>query len=142
MTENIENIVKVDSKSFADMCKRIIELEEKNKNLELDNDFLQKKLEFKDRMINGLKLNLHKTTDERNRLCDKCNAQSKELQDIKQLSMFEFGNLYCSNESLEADGHAFARSLLGKHATAADIAEETAIANGEKHYAIFNGDDY
>ena len=142
MTENIENIVKVDSKSFADMCKRIIELEEKNKNLELDNDFLQKKLEFKDRMINGLKLNLHKTTAERNRLCDKCNAQSKELQDIKQLSMFEFGNLYCSNESLEADGHAFARSLLGKPATAADIAEETAIANGEKHYAIFNGDDY
>jgi hypothetical protein len=25
--------------------------------------------------------------------------------------MFEFGNLYCSSESLEADGHALARSL-------------------------------
>ena len=40
--ENIENIVKIDSKSFADMCKQIIELEEENKSLQMDNDFLQK----------------------------------------------------------------------------------------------------
>jgi hypothetical protein len=40
---------------------------------------------------------------------------SRELQTIKQMSMFEFGNKYCSSESLEADGHAFARSLgVGK----------------------------
>ena len=35
----------------------------------------------------------------------------KELSDIKEMSMFEFGNTYCSSESLEADGHALARSL-------------------------------
>ena len=156
MTENIENIVKIDIPSFQDMCKRITELEKENKKLKADNQILGNELTYfkeyaadlenevnrKERMVNGLRVNLQATTAERNRLCDKCNAQSKELQNIKQLSMFEFGNLYCSNESLEADGHAFARSLLGKPATPADIAEETAIANGEKHYAIFNGDDY
>lgn len=36
-----------------------------------------------------------------------------ELHDIKQMSMWEFGNTYCTSESLEADGHAFAQSLLG-----------------------------
>ena len=34
-----------------------------------------------------------------------------ELEHIKGMSMFEFGNRYCTSESLEADGHAFARAL-------------------------------
>ena len=63
-----------------------------------------KKVERQTRFINALKLNLSKTTQERNQLCDK-------LHEIQNLSMFEFGNRYCSQESLEADGHAFARSL-------------------------------
>ena len=68
---------------------------------------------FLEQCVEGLKLNLSKTTIERNKLCDRVNKLSKELQDIKQMSMFEFGNTYCSSESLEADGHALARSLLG-----------------------------
>ena len=63
-----------------------------------------KKVERQTRFINALKLNLSKTTQERNQLCDK-------LHEIQNLSMFEFGNRYCSQESLEADGHALARSL-------------------------------
>lgn len=63
-----------------------------------------KKVERQTRFINALKLNLSKTTQERNQLYDK-------LHEIQNLSMFEFGNRYCSQESLEADGHAFARSL-------------------------------
>ena len=63
-----------------------------------------KKVERQTRFINALKLNLSKTTQERNQLCDK-------LHEIQNLSMFEFGNRYCSSESLEVDGHAFARSL-------------------------------
>jgi predicted RNase H-like nuclease (RuvC/YqgF family) len=121
---------------------KVHELELKLAELEDENDKLSTRIRFQNRMVNGLRLNLQATTTERNEYCEKCNMLSKELQEIKQLSMFEFGNLYCSSESLEADGHAFARSLLGKPATPADIAEETAIANGEAHYAIFNGDDF
>ena len=121
---------------------KVHELELKLAELEAENTKLSNRIRFQNRMINGLKLNNGDLTLERNRLSEKCDKQSKELQDIKNMSMFEFGNTYCTSESLEADGHAFARSLLGKPATPSDIAEETAIANGEAHYTIFNGDDY
>jgi hypothetical protein len=94
-----------------------------------------KKVERQTRFINALKLNLSKTTQERNQLCDK-------LHEIQNLSMFEFGNRYCSSESLEADGHAFARSL----GIGVDNAEDDFIAQGEKHYNdtwnIACGDDF
>lgn len=120
---------------------KVQELELKLAELEDENDKLSTRIRFQNRMVNGLRLNLQATTTERNEYCEKCNSLSKELQDIKKMSMFEFGNTYCSSESLEADGHAFARSLLGKPATPSDIAEETAIANGEAHYVLFSGDD-
>ena len=75
-------------------------------NLELENKELQARNEFLERCVRALKLNNAKITIERNEAIE-------ELQHIKQMSMFEFGNRYCSSESLEADGHAFARSLLG-----------------------------
>ena len=74
-------------------------------------DELAKKTSRQTRFIEALKLHNSELTLERNELCDKCTAQSRELKDIKSMSMFEFGNTYCSSESLEADGHAFARSL-------------------------------
>lgn len=88
--------------------------------------------------IRALKLNNSALTVERNKLCDKCMAQSRELKDIKSMSMFEFGNTYCSTESLEADGHAFARSLLGKPMTD----EELAIEAAENCYKPYVGDDF
>lgn len=39
---------------------------------------------------------------------------TQELNTIKQMSMFEFGNKYCSSEELEEAGHQLARDLLGK----------------------------
>lgn len=81
-------------------------LTEQKEALEARNLFLKQ-------CVEGLKLNLSKTTLERNELCTRVNKLSKELQDIKQMSMFEFGNRYCTSESLEADGHAFAKALLG-----------------------------
>lgn len=74
-------------------------------------DELAKKTCRQTRFIEALKLHNSELTLERNKLCDRCMAQSQELKDIKAMSMFEFGNTYCSTESLEADGHAFARSL-------------------------------
>lgn len=67
-------------------------------------DELARKTERQTRFIRALKLNNGALTIERNRL-------QTELDQIKSLSMFEFGNRFCSKESLEADGHAFARSL-------------------------------
>ena len=90
--------VSIEVTGFQAICNRLAELETKTKDLELQNDFLQ-----------------------------------KELHDIKSMSMFEFGNIYCSSESLEADGHAFARNLLGKPMTDEDIAIEKA-ENGYKPY--------
>ena len=92
-----ENVIKLDLKSFQEMCQRILDLEK-------DNEFLQTKIEQKERIIKGVKLNNSKLTIERNQLLS-------ELDRIKSMSMFEFGNTFCSNESLEDDGHAFARSL-------------------------------
>ncbi len=104
MTENIENIVKIDTNSFADMCKQIIELEEENKSLKMDNDFLQRKLEQKERMLKGVKLNNSKLTLERNNAID-------ELNHIKAMNMYEFANKYNTPEQQEEAGHQLARSL-------------------------------
>lgn len=94
--------------------------------------------ERQNRFIRALKLTNSKLTLERNELCEKCHSQSRELKDIKELSMFEFGNLYCSSESLEADGHAFARSLLGKPMTDEDLAIEAA----EDNYVPYTAEDF
>ena len=102
--ENIENIVKIDTNSFADMCKQIIELEEENKSLKMDNDFLQRKLEQKERMLKGVKLNNSKLTLERNNAID-------ELNHIKAMNMYEFANKYNTPEQQEEAGHQLARSL-------------------------------
>lgn len=99
---------------------------------------LARKTERQTRFIKALKLNNSQLTVERNQL-------QNELDHIKSMSMFEFGNKYASDESLEADGRAFAKSLLDKP-TKTDIEEETFIAEGEAEYErtwnIAGGDDF
>ena len=82
MNENIENIVKIDTSSFQDMCKRIIELEEENKQLKANNRIIGDELTYfkeyaadlenevnrKERMVRGLKLNNSRLSIERNNL--------------------------------------------------------------------------
>jgi len=102
MTERTDeklNFVKIEVTGFQDLCNRL-------KELEAENEKLEAKTERQRRMINGLRINNSSLTLERNKLI-------AELQEIKGMSMFEFGNTYCSSESLEADGHEFARALLG-----------------------------
>ena len=102
-------------------------------------DELARQTERQSRFIKALKLNNSQLTVERNEL-------QKGLNHIKSMSMFEFGNKYASDESLEADGRAFARSLLGKPMPKADIEEENFIAEGEAEYErtwnIADGDDF
>ena len=88
--ENNENIVKIDSKSFADMCKQIIELEEQNKSLQVDNDFLE-------RQNAALKLR-----------CSKYAIEIRELTD--EITDMKFTRKYLTSEEA---GKQFAQELLG-----------------------------
>ena len=90
MSENIENIVKIDTNSFADMCKHIIELEEENKSLKTDNDFL-------DKQNRALKLRCSKYAVENRKLTD-------EVNDLR------FTHKYLTAEEA---GKKFAEELLG-----------------------------
>ncbi|MBR3139416.1 MAG: hypothetical protein IKF11_00920 [Methanobrevibacter sp.] len=95
------------------------------------NNELARKNERQSNFIRALKLQNEELTVERNALLD-------ELTTIKNMSMFEFGNTHCSTESLEADGKAFARSLLGKPITQ----EEEVIYEAENAYVPYSGDDF
>jgi hypothetical protein len=140
MNQNTQNI-KINENTLVEIDGISYSLKELQGFIETSKE-LSRKVNRQSKFIEALKLNNSKLTIERNRLCDKCIAQSKELKDIKQLTMFEFGNLYCSSESLEEAGHMLARELLGKPATTSDFAEEEFIANGENQYAKTYGDDY
>ena len=102
MKDKQDELIFIDGEYYSH--KEIVAIIESNKEL-------ARKCERQTRFIEALKLSNSQITLERNKLCDKCNRQAKELHDIKNMSMFEFGNTYCTSESLEADGHAFARSL-------------------------------
>ena len=119
MKENLQYVT-IEAKGFQDLCKHIAELEEENKQLkaeikeqaeELTNfiseiEDLEYEVSRLTRMKKGALINNSALTRERNALLD-------ELTRIKRMSMFEFSNTYCTVEQQEADGKAFARSLLG-----------------------------
>ena len=108
MNERIDDIsfVKIETQGFYDLCDRIKKLENENEFLKEHNEALQSDLNRTKKILEGVKLNNGKITLERNNLIE-------ELQTIKNMSMFEFGNRYCSDESLASDGKAFAKALLG-----------------------------
>ena len=122
--KNIENIVNTEVRSIEDLI--------------LENEALMARNEFLEKAISVLKRDNERITIDRTKLVD-------EIHRITSMGMFEFGNKYCSDESLEADGKAFARSLLGKPMTDGDLAEERFIENGVKAYENglrVLGDDY
>ena len=118
-----ENYIKLDIKSFQDMCKNITELTEENKSLRLDNDFLEKQNA-------ACKLR-----------CSKLSIQVRELE--SEIADMRFTRKYLTSEEA---GRQFARELLGKPMTEADIAEEKAIIEGEQAYyeigTALYGDDF
>ena len=130
MKDNRDELILIDGEYYShNEIKGLIE----------SNYELAKRCDRQTRFIKALKLNLSKTTLERNQFCEKTRVLSKELQDIKQMSMFEFGNTYCSSESLEADGHAFARSLgVGSRLTD----EELRMEEAENAYTPYTAEDF
>ena len=110
-----ENIIKLDLKSFQDMCKTIEELTKENQDLKLDNDFLQKQ-------NNALKM--------------RCSSYCLQVRDLEsEIADMKFTRNYLTGEEA---GKAFARELLGKPMTREDLAIEAA----EDCYVPYNGDDF
>ena len=104
---------------IQDVLLELETLRKENQSLRLDNDFLQ-------RQNTALKMRCSK-------YCLKVKDLESEIADMK------FTRNYLTSEEA---GKTFARELLGKPMTPADIAEQKAIANGETHYNTFSGDDY
>ena len=109
------NFIKIEANGFQDICNKLAELEEENKSIKLDNDFLQ-------RQNTALKLR-----------CSKYAVENRELTD--EINDLRFSHKYLTAEEA---GKAFARSLLGKPMTDDELAIEAA-ENGYKPYV---GDDF
>ena len=101
------------------------------------NNELAKKNERQANFIRSLKAFNKELTSQRKELNDKTIKLSKELRDIKQMSMWEFADKYCNDTELEDAGKAFARSLgVGMSS------KEVAIEQAENCYVPYNGDDF
>lgn len=74
---------------------------------------LSRKTNRQTRFINALKIDNARLTKERNNFIERGFELQEELRSIKSMGMFEFGNKYCNDKSLEEDGKALAKSLLG-----------------------------
>ena len=124
MTDNKQlNFVKIEAKGFQDLCKKLAELEKQN-------DELQEELtHFKAKNYS---------------LSKRCRKLATENQDLAlEVKDLKFTHNYLTSEEA---GKAFARELLGKPMTEADLAEERAISQGEAHYErtwnVACGDDF
>ena len=82
--------VKIEANGFQDICTRLAELEEENKSMKMDNDFLQ-------RQNTALKLR-----------CSKYAVENRELTD--EINDLRFTHKYLTSEEA---GKAFAQELLG-----------------------------
>lgn len=82
------------------------ELREENQSLKIDNDFLQKE----NAVLRKEHRDITSTCKWLNR---KISALTFELSDIKNMSMYEFADAYCSEADQEEAGRQFARALLG-----------------------------
>lgn len=109
MKDNRDELILIDGEYYSHQ--ELVAFIESNREL-------AQRCERQTRFIKALKLNNSKLTIERNQLLDEnmkrieeSNRLFGELQNIKNLSMFEFANKYCNDNELEEAGHALARSL-------------------------------
>lgn len=106
-----------------EVLNELYELREENTSLKIDNDFLQ-------RQNSACKMR-----------CSKLTLQVRNLE--SEIKDMKFTRKYLTSEDA---GRAFARELLGKPMTEADIAEEKAIVEGEQAYyeigTALYGDDF
>ena len=110
------------------------------KNLILENEGLKAHIQFLEQSLLDLEADNKFLKRQNNALKIRCSdycLKNQKLED--EIADMRFTRKYLTSEEA---GKAFARELLGKPMSESDIAEEKAIADGENHYALFNGDDY
>lgn len=124
-----ENIVKVDTKSFQDMCQKIINLEKENKQLKADNKILGSELTYFKEYSADLE-------EEVNLLKNRCRTLTCENHDLSlEIKDMKFTRKFLTSEDA---GKRFAQELLGHTITP----EEVAIEAAEDCYVPYNGDDF
>ena len=144
MTENNE-ILKID-----EILPELQWLREQNEQLKSDNKILGNELTyFKERCVdleeeaNNLSSELLHFKSKSLAFMERCRDLSKENEALKlEIKDMKFTRKYLTSEEA---GKAFARELLGKPMTEADLAEERFIENGVKEYENglrVLGDDY
>ena len=142
--ENIRNI-KID-----EILPELYGLREQNEQLKSDNKILGNELTyFKERCVdleeeaNNLSSELLHFKSKSLAFMERCRDLSKENEALKlEIKDMKFTRKYLTSEEA---GKAFARELLGKPMTEADLAEERFIENGVKEYENglrVLGDDY
>ena len=125
-------------------------LREQNEQLKSDNKILGNELTyFKERCVdleeeaNNLSSELLHFKSKSLAFMERCRDLSKENEALKlEIKDMKFTRKYLTSEEA---GKAFARELLGKPMTEADLAEERFIENGVKEYENglrVLGDDY
>ena len=142
--ENIRNI-KID-----EILPELQWLREQNEQLKSDNKILGNEITyFKERCVdleeeaNNLSSELLHFKSKSLAFMERCRDLSKENEALKlEIKDMKFTRKYLTSEEA---GKAFARELLGKPMTEADLAEERFIENGVKEYENglrVLGDDY
>ena len=112
------------------------------KNLLLEREAQQAQIEFLEQSLLDLEADNKFLKRQNNALKLRCSEYSLRISKLEnEIADMKFTRKYLTSEEA---GKAFARELLGKPMTKADIEEEEFIANGEAHYEkfAFIGDDF
>ena len=118
--DNINKIVKIEIKGFYDLCERVKNLEEENKQLKANNQIMADELTYFKEYAADLE-------EDVTRLKSQCRKLSRENHDLA----LENKDMKFTRKFLTAEdaGKQLARSLLGTPTT-----EDEAIAEGEAIY--------
>lgn len=129
MNKNTENIAKIEIKGFYDLCNRLKDLEEENKQLKANNKIMADELTY-------FKEHCADLEEDVNHIKTRCRKLSVENHDLKlQVQDMKFTRKYLTSKEA---GKAFACEVLGH--TMSD--EEIAIEAAEDSYVPYNGDDF
>ena len=137
--KNTENIVKVDTKSFIEMCQKIELLESHVTALKTENEILRDENETYFETCNDLIKNIRELREENDKLNE--NIEAEVNNRLAKATIWDL-----SPEAQKQAGHNLARSLLSGNMSKADIEAEEMEMKGESHSAeswnMACGDDY
>ena len=137
--QNIENTLKyakIEVTGFQDLCRKLGQLEEENKQLKADNKILGDELTYFKELCVELEEEINWKNRQNNALKMRCSNYSLEIGKLSsEIQDMKFTKKYLNSEEA---GSAFARELLGKPMTREDLAIESA----ENGYKPYTGDDF